>query len=406
MIPFTIESGSDYTVKITDVGNPSTFDYSDSNFTIVSNQITITSPNGGENWLEDGDNLITWTDNLTGNVEIQLFKAGIFHSQIVSSTTSDGSYTWNISSSVESGSDYKVQISSVSNGSIFDSSDGYFTIINNEITVTLPNGGENWLTNISQDITWTDDISGDVKIELYKAEVFDTEISAATPSDGSFTWDIPDSVTTGSDYKIRITSVDQPLLFDMSKANFTIFTGGIVVSSPNGGESWQAGGSQLITWADNITEEVTIDLYNGGVFHSVISTSTESDGSKNWDIPFTLEQSTNYTVKITSVDNPSTIFDFSDTDFTIEGNQITLTTPNGGENWLDTDDQIITWTDNLNGNVEIQLLKGGVFNSSIVISTPSDGEYTWDIPDDTPSASDYKVKIIVMYLIFRLTTLQ
>ncbi|MCH7772536.1 MAG: hypothetical protein IIA49_16220, partial [Bacteroidetes bacterium] len=258
----------------------------------------------------------------------------------------------------------------------------------------MPNGGENWLTNISQDITWTDDISGDVKIELYKAEVFDKEIAAATPSDGSFTWNIPGSVTTGSDYKIRITSVDQPILFDMSKANFTIFTGGITVSSPNGSESWQAGGSQLITWADNITENVIIDLYKGGVFHSVISTSTGSDGSRNWDIPYTLESGTDYKVMITSVDNPSTIFDFSDSDFTIIANQITVTSPNGGENWQVESSQVITWTDNIEGDVEIQLFKGGIFLTSISTSTASYGTMEWYIPFNLEPGFDYKVRIL------------
>ncbi|MCH9028554.1 MAG: T9SS type A sorting domain-containing protein, partial [Bacteroidetes bacterium] len=394
-IPFTLEQSTDYKVKITSVDNPSTiFDFSNTEFTIVGNQITVTTPNGGENWLDTEDQIITWTDNLIGNVEIQLFKGGVFNSSIVISTPSDGEYTWDVPDNTQSASDYKVKIISVDDGNVFDISDSDFTIITNDLTVTAPNGGENWLTSISQDITWTDDISGDVKIELYKAEVFDTEITAATPSDGSFTWIIPGSVTTGSDYKIRITSVDQPVLFDMSNANFTIFTGGIIVSSPNGGESWQAGGSQLITWADNITEDVTIDLYQGGVFHSVISRSITSNGFMDWNIPFDLEYSNEYSVKITSEDNPSTIFDFSDSDFTIIANQITVTSPNGGENWQVESSQIITWTDNIVGNVEIQLFKGGIFLTSISTSTASNGTMEWNIPFNLEPGFDYKVRIL------------
>ena len=146
----------------------------------------------------------------------------------------------------------------------------------------------------------------------------------------------------------------------MSNASFTIFTGGITVSSPNGGESWQAGTSQNITWADNLTENVIIDLYKGGVFHSVISAPTSSDGTKAWAIPFALESGNDYTVKITSIDNAS-IFDFSDSNFTIIGNVITVTSPNdGSENYLIGSVQIITWGDNLSGNVEIQLCKIGM----------------------------------------------
>jgi hypothetical protein len=186
----------------------------------------------------------------------------------------------------------------------------------------------------------------------------------------------------------------------MSNASFTIFTGGITVNSPNGGdspnggESWTAGTIQDINWADNITEDVKIDLYKGGSFHTEINQSTTSDGRYNWTIPFDLESGNDYKVKITSVDNPGLLFDFSDADFTIIDNQVTVTSPNGGEQWLDTDDQLITWTDNLTGNVEIQLFKNDVFHSSITTSTPSDGEYTWNIPGNTPSGDDYKVKIL------------
>ncbi|MEJ2195722.1 MAG: Ser-Thr-rich GPI-anchored membrane family protein, partial [Ignavibacteriaceae bacterium] len=392
-IPFTLESGNDYTVKITSVDDPTITDFSNANFTIVGNEITVTSPNGGEGWLDNQDQIITWTDNLAGNVEIQLFKNDVFHSSITTSTPSDGSYTWNIPGSTPSASDYKIKILSVDDGNIFDLSDGNFTIINNNITVLSPNGGESWQTGSTQEISWTDNITENVKIELYKNELFDSLVTASTPSDGSYTWDIPAGIASASDYKIKITSVNQSVLSDISNSSFTIYTGQITVTSPNGGESWKAGSSQNISWTDNIGENIIIDLYKGGSFHSIISTSTTSDGSKVWDIPFDLVSGSDYTVKITSTEN-SNLFDFSDNDFTIVGNQVTVTTPNGGENWQVGKEYLITWNDNFTGSVEIQLFKGGVFHSSVTGSTPSDGEYTWNIPGSLPQASDYSIKIL------------
>jgi hypothetical protein len=392
-IPFTQESGIDYRVKITSVNDPALFNFSDADFTIVGNQITVTSPNGGEQWLDTEDQIITWSDNLTGNVELQLFKNDVFHLSIVTSTPSDGEYTWDIPGTTPTGSDYKVKITSVEDAGIFDFSDSIFTIVNNDLSVIAPNGGENWLTNTSNDITWNDDISGNVKIELYKADVFNIEISASAPSNGSFSWDIPGTVASGSDYKIKITSIDYPVLFDMSDASFTIFTGVIIVSSPNGGESWHAGTTQSITWTDNISEDVKVDLYKGGVLHTVISAATSSDGNIDWDIPFDFEGGSDYKVKITSVDNPATIFDSSDADFTIVANQIAVTSPNGGEDYLIGSSQVITWTDNLTGNVEIQLFKSDVFHSSIITSTASDGSHTWNISSSLVQGSDYKIRI-------------
>ncbi|MCH7974313.1 MAG: hypothetical protein IH949_10580, partial [Bacteroidetes bacterium] len=390
-IPFTLESGSDYKVKIISVNDPGISDFSNANFTVVGNQVTVTTPNGGESWPTGTSQIITWTDNLTGSVEIQLYKGGAFHSSITTSTPSDGTYTWNISNTLVQGSDYKIRISSVDDG-IFDLSDGNFTIFNNNITVSLPNGGENWFAGSTQNITWTDDISGNVKIELYQAEVFNSTIVSSTPSDGSYLWNIPGGTATGSDYKVKITSIDQTALSDLSNSSFTIFTAQITVSSPDGGESWQAGTIQTITWTDNIIENVMIDLYKGGSFHSVISTSTSSDGSKTWTIPFALESGSDYKVKITSINDPG-ISDLSNTDFTIVGNQVTVITPNGGEDYLIGSSQIITWTDNLTGSVEIQLYKGGAFHSSITTSTASDGAYTWNISNSLIQGSDYKIRI-------------
>ena len=376
-ISFALESGSDYSVKITSVDNPGIFDFSDTNFTIIDNEITVTLPNGGEDWAIESVQNITWTDNFVDNVEIQLFKSDIFHSQIKNSTESDGSYLWNISSALDQGSDYKIKILSVADNNIFDFSDADFTL-SSVIIITSPNGGENWQTGVEQTITWSDNITEDVKIDLYKGGVFNSELFASTFSDGSKFWTIPLGTPPGSDYKIKISSVDSSNVFDFSNNDFTIFASDITISSPNGGESWQAGTTQLITWTDNITENVLIELYKSGLFHSLIIGSTDSDGRRNWSIPFTLESGSDFSVKITSVDN-SGIFDFSDTNFTIIGNQVTLTSPNGGEDWLIGSIQNITWTDNLIGNVKIQLFKSGIYHSQIKSSTESDGLYLWSI---------------------------
>ena len=134
------------------------------------------------------------------------------------------------------------------------------------------------------------------------------------------------------------------------RIHFTPPSGVITVVSPNGSESWLAGSSQIISWTDDIAENVMIELYKGGSFQSFISTGTSSDGSSTWDIPLSLASGSDYTIKITSVDSVN-VFDFSDANFTIFPPAITVTTPNGGEDYLIGSSQIIDWTDNLTGNV-------------------------------------------------------
>ncbi|HEX38291.1 MAG TPA: hypothetical protein ENG70_05495, partial [Candidatus Cloacimonetes bacterium] len=55
-----------------------------------SASITVTSPNGGENWELDSTHNITWTSsNTSGNVKIELYDNGSFYNTIISSTTDD-----------------------------------------------------------------------------------------------------------------------------------------------------------------------------------------------------------------------------------------------------------------------------------------------------------------------------
>ena len=112
-----------------------------------------------------------------------------------------------------------VVITSTTNGTVADTSDASFTIQTSAITVTSPNGGEIFEIGTSYDITWIDNIAEDVKIELFKAGVFNQTIIASTPSDGTYNWTVP-SVTEASDYTVVITSTTTPSVADTSRNNF------------------------------------------------------------------------------------------------------------------------------------------------------------------------------------------
>ena len=91
------------------------------------------------------------------------------------------------------------------------------------ITVTSPNGGENWLLDSTHDITWTrSDTSGDVKIELYDNGVFYNTIIASTTDDGTYGWTIPDTYDAGTQYTVKIVDVSASSAYDYSDADFTL----------------------------------------------------------------------------------------------------------------------------------------------------------------------------------------
>jgi hypothetical protein len=82
---------------------------------------------------------------------------------------------------------------------------------------------------------------------------------------------------------------------------------------PAGGEIWRRFQVVTIRWIDNLSENVALDLYKGGVSNRTFVASTASSGSNTWtvgqfaDIP----PGTDYAIKIRSTANPA-LFDFSE----------------------------------------------------------------------------------------------
>ena len=91
------------------------------------------------------------------------------------------------------------------------------------ITIISPNGGENWKRGTTQTIRWTStgNTGSNVKIELLKNGVAST-IKSSTQNDGSTSWTISSSQTTGTIYRIRVTSTTNSAFMDISNNDFTI----------------------------------------------------------------------------------------------------------------------------------------------------------------------------------------
>jgi hypothetical protein len=191
--------------------------------------LTITAPDGGESWIPGAVYTITWTSSgsVGSYVKVELLKAGVLNRVISTSTANDGSQIWLIPTTQTSGSDYTMRVTSTSYTSISDSSDAYFTIgsgATSAITVTSPDGGESWIPGAVYTITWTSTGSTGsyVKIELLKGGVLNKVISWSTANDGGLSWLIPTTQTSGSDYRIRVTSTSYTSISDSSDAYFTI----------------------------------------------------------------------------------------------------------------------------------------------------------------------------------------
>jgi hypothetical protein len=113
--------------------NPPYIALADNNFlksgfqSLTTTEISVTSPNGGETWLAGTTESITWTSRgLSGQVNLELYKNGQFHSVIGTADTLTGSANWDIQTSLSPGNDYRIRISS---DNVYDESNGNFTIL-------------------------------------------------------------------------------------------------------------------------------------------------------------------------------------------------------------------------------------------------------------------------------------
>ena len=95
----------------------------------------------------------------------------------------------------------------------------------------------------------------------------------------------------------------------------------IIVTSPNGGESWQQNSTHPITWTSaNFEGQIKIELLTDGrnkrTRSVVLVDSLENSGTWSWNIPSDLETGDLYTIKISDSQDGDP-FDVSDADFSV-----------------------------------------------------------------------------------------
>jgi len=183
-------------------------------------------------------------------------------------------------------------------------------------------------------------------------------------------------------------------------------SGFINVTTPNGGENWQIGSTQNITWnSSGVTGNIIIKLMKGGTMLGSIAYNIPNTGSYSWTINSisgnSIAPGSDYKILVRSFDDHSNE-DQSNSNFTIgstsSGSSITVITPNGGENWQIGTTHNITWNSSgVTGNIIIKLMKSGSMLGSIAYNIANTGSYSWTINDiaGNPIApgNDYKILV-------------
>lgn len=146
----TPSSGGEYTLRA--VGNAVNSNGSTSgdawNFlsavTISVADIVVIVPNGGESWCLGSTQNITWTSSLVQEVKISLSSDGGNSWLTLANNipAQQGSWAWNIPNNLQAGSQYKIKISDVTDSTLFDESNGNFSLTSAPRIVQQPSSLE------------------------------------------------------------------------------------------------------------------------------------------------------------------------------------------------------------------------------------------------------------------------
>jgi len=356
--------------------------------------IQVISPNGGEVWKAGSFNDITWDANMgIQNVSIFLsVNSGADYPQMLTpSTPNDGSFTWGPIPAEAVGDGCRVMISDLNNLSIYDTSDADFGVALPGIQVIQPNGGEQWEVGESGEIIWEAD-PGIASVMIFysvnSGGSYNNFITFPTPNDGSYMWDPIPAGAAGTQDRVRVLDADNFDIYDDSDADFTVTMSSITLLTPNGGEEWDVGSSQDITWdADPEIQNIIIELsLNYGFNYSyVITPSTPNTGIFTWDPIPLAAASDNCRIRVGDADVQG-VSDASDNNFRIISPWIDVTSPNGGEQLEGYMSWEITWdSSETGGAVYIEYSKDNFIADINVIAsnTPNDGSFIWqEIPFD------------------------
>ncbi|MBI3617172.1 MAG: hypothetical protein HY210_03015, partial [Candidatus Omnitrophica bacterium] len=390
-IPDSISNG--VRVRVSDTTNADAFDTSNTNFKIRGS-LTVTVPNGAEGWPINTNQNITWTKvGSIANVKLEYSTNGFtdeLQTYLIAASVNAATgtpYSWLIPDAPSA--TVKVCISDVSDATVFDTSNANFSI-KGSLTITAPNGGETWIVGATNNITWTK-LGAIVNVELrYTTDggltypVGNIIIASTPASNLSYSWTVPDAI--GTQVKVKITDLGDATVIDESNANFTI-KGSVVVTAPNGGETWIVGANQNITWTrtgsfTNVKLEYSTNGFADELQTTVITASTlASPLTYAWTVPDAI--GTNLKVRISDAAD-ATVTDVSNGTFTIKG-ALVLTSPNGAETWIVGQSQNITWNRTgsiANVKLEYSTNSGSTYPNVIIASTgAAAGTYGWTIPD-------------------------
>ncbi|MFH2096449.1 MAG: hypothetical protein ABIJ16_12135 [Bacteroidota bacterium] len=139
-----------------------------------------------------------------------------------------------------------------------------------------PNGHESYRQGETMWVTWVDNLDEPVRVLLYNEDEY-VETICESAAGARCYWKIPDFLTSGDKYKVRVESTVDTSVNDASRYCFKIGTvvysnpNYIHVIKPNGGEIWQNGNQYTVQWETNLGYPFKVLLLKGNYIVGEVS---------------------------------------------------------------------------------------------------------------------------------------
>ncbi len=391
-VPGSVQAGTDYSIRIADT----LFHAGTGGQFTVEAAPLVTYPNDdGICWRRGQGYQIKWQGFPGANVKLQLYRGSLLSRGVAWSTPNDGSFWWTVPDDQTTDDNYKIKVTARSDTSVSDASDRPFTIVNNPRVTYPTEPGIVWDVGGSYTITWRQFVADQVKIDLIRCNLLDRTISATTANDGSFSWQVPYDLDTGSAFQIRVRAVGCAAQSDKSNNDFEIRRVPAVTYPTANGITWNAGSPYGITWHGFTSTNVKIELLKGWALDRVIVDSTPNTGLYQWFwAPMFQTPGTNYRVRVTATSGPAQQ-DVSDRNFTIARAPMVTYPTQLGVQWAYGESVPIQWQGFEGDEVKIELLQWGALKRTITWHAANDGMFWWKVHPRTHFTAGIGFKIRV-----------
>ena len=340
--------------------------------------LTVTSPNGGETWLTETTQTLTW-DNSGDPVDILIEYAvdtnGYwYYLGYVSAFDSTNSFSfYNYMPATEYA---RVRVSDYDDPANSDVSDDFFTVRESPVYFYTPYYGDSFYRTSTVTLDWYSYTLTGFNLAYSTDNGSTWTVIVENHPDMEYDWTVPDLFSDSC--FIRITDPADSANYGISPMFSIVDLPTVTLIAPNGGETWNYGQTAEVIWSGTNLPYYLYMEYStdGGTTWDYLGYAYGADtgGSTSVYVPY--EGSENAYVRISDPNAPGSVFDMNDNPFTIYMPPVIVYYPYDGQEFYNQSQISLSW-----------LAQDGIDSLKIELST--DNGTSWNVVEESISANTW-----------------